>query len=194
MTDYNLSQTQSNWCSEILGIMSMLNMDDKFTNLQCCDIDMCSKIILIKAEKEWQKNLSSKPKLRSYVKFKDSLSTSHYVSKIHNRYTRSMIAKLRSGILQLHVETGRYNQTKIEDRTCNLCNSGEVEDEFHFICKCELYNDTRSQLYNDICKIDETFRLLNDENKFVRLLSNYSHMIGKFMKVAWEKRRLKLYN
>ena len=105
-----------------------------------------------------------------------------------------MIAKLRSGILQLHVETGRYNQTKIVDRICNICNSGEIEDDFHFICKCEFYSDIRSQLYTDICNIDETFRVLDDENKFIRLLSDYNHKLGKFVKVAWDKRRLKLYN
>ncbi len=40
---------------------------------------------------------------------------------------KSLITQLRLGSLPIHIETGR------------LCDTQEVEDEIHFVCKCNLY-------------------------------------------------------
>ena len=45
-----------------------------------------------------------------------------------------MVDKLRCGILQPHVESGRFNETYLENRTCNVCNNNVIEDEFNFVC------------------------------------------------------------
>ncbi len=37
-------------------------------------------------------------------------------------------------ILPLHIETGRFRDERIDERVCLLCNSGEVENEIHFLC------------------------------------------------------------
>jgi len=50
----------------------------------------------------------------------------------------------RSGILPLHVETGRFRNTSLENRLCTLCNSNQVENEIHFMFDCSLYDDLRS--------------------------------------------------
>ncbi len=54
---------------------------------------------------------------------------------------RSLIAQLRLGILPIHIETGRFRGTQLDDRICQLCDTQEVVDEMHFVCKCNLYND-----------------------------------------------------
>jgi hypothetical protein len=42
-----------------------------------------------------------------------------------------MGAKSRCDISQIHVESGNFNQTSLENRTCNICNGVHLEDEFH---------------------------------------------------------------
>ena len=48
------------------------------------------------------------------------------------------------------IETGRYNQTPHNDRFFPVCNSGIIEDEFHFLLDCPKYSIPRETLYNQI--------------------------------------------
>ena len=52
---------------------------------------------------------------------------------------------MRISAHHLAIETGRYTQPKtpIEKRHCFYC-SQEIEDEFHLIFKCKLYQEERS--------------------------------------------------
>jgi hypothetical protein len=43
---------------------------------------------------------------------------------------------------------GRYKNIPREKRTCKLCHSDEVEDEFHFAFTCQKYNDVRANSNN----------------------------------------------
>ena len=45
----------------------------------------------------------------------------------------------------LLVETGRYHGIIKADRKCLFCNLNTVEDEFHFILQCPVYNAIRKQ-------------------------------------------------
>jgi len=62
------------------------------------------------AETDWKQGLLSKPKLKLYKHFQHELKTEPYVINVYNKFQRSLIAKLRRGILQLQVESGRFNQ------------------------------------------------------------------------------------
>ena len=54
------------------------------------------------------------------------------------------------GPFQLRIETGRYVGESIHDKICSLCNSGQVEDESHFICYCNVYTDIRRVLLDSV--------------------------------------------
>ena len=44
---------------------------------------------------------------------------------------------------RLRVETGRWDKpvaTEYKDRKCQLCNSGDIEDEYHFVLKCPVHS------------------------------------------------------
>ena len=46
----------------------------------------------------------------------------------------------------LHVDTGRWVDTKREDRLCQVCHSSkDVEDEQHFLLSCPAYSDIRQK-------------------------------------------------
>ena len=48
----------------------------------------------------------------------------------------------------LKIETGRYLNTKCidrQERICDFCNDSYIEDEFHFILKCQKYDEMRKE-------------------------------------------------
>ncbi len=53
-------------------------------------------------------NLPNKPKLRTYISFKEQYCTEDYVKLFIVRKERSMLAQIRFGILSLHIETRRF--------------------------------------------------------------------------------------
>ena len=80
---------------------------------------------------KWATQSSNKPKLRSYVQFKQHYFTENYINLNLNREQRSILAQVRCGTLPLKIETGRFVGTPKENRLCDICNNGQVEDEFH---------------------------------------------------------------
>ncbi len=48
-----------------------------------------------------------------------------------NRKHRSYLAQYWCGILPLEIETGRWQNKPVEEKICKVCESGEVENEFH---------------------------------------------------------------
>ena len=55
----------------------------------------------------------------------------------------------------LEIEKGRHKKEwkPREDRLCRNCDSGEVEDEFHFLLSCPIYTTLRQDF---LSKIDRT--------------------------------------
>ena len=43
-----------------------------------------------------------------------------------------MIGQLRSGILPLEIETGRFRNIPLHERIYHVCNQNNVENEYHF--------------------------------------------------------------
>ena len=50
---------------------------------------------------------------------------------------------MRTGHHPLEIESGRYIKTPREQRLCKLCML-DVEDEYHFVLKCDRYNGIRN--------------------------------------------------
>ncbi len=103
-----------------------------------------------------------------------------------------MLTQIRFGILPLHIETGRFRGTTLEERTCQICNSQSVEDEFHFILICNEYNELRINLFNSIKYKVETFEYLDNREKFVHIMKYEWKLLSKYLVKAWAKRNSKL--
>ncbi len=59
-------------------------------------------------------------------------------------YYRKAITKIRLSSHKLSVESGRFNNIERENRVCTMCNSHELEDEYHFILTCPRYRELRA--------------------------------------------------
>ena len=118
-------------------------------------------------KQEWMRDISNKPKLREYITLKENFAIPD-VSTLLPKPHRSIFAQFCCGILTLRVETGRRQRVsddttrqirslKLEERVWSICSSGEVEDEYHFLLKCNGFANIRAVYINNIMHNDADF-------------------------------------
>jgi len=104
-------------------------------------------------------------KLRTYNLFKSSFEYEPYLTIVGNRDKRVLLTKFRIGICPLRIETGRYEITGghkgvlASERVCLVCNRAEVEDEYHFLLRCPVYDHRRVHMLNTVketCKMSDS--------------------------------------
>ena len=115
----------------------------------------------------WKGSLDSTTgKLRTYKLFKEELKFEDYLYLPPK--LRLPLTKFRVSAHQLRIEIGRYHRPRplpVEERICLHCDSGEVEDEFHFLVNCQLYKSIREQLIKRCVDINGCFHHLAREEK-----------------------------
>ena len=95
---------------------------------------------------------------------------------------------LRISAHRLHIETGRYQGIPPHQRLRGLCDSGEVEDEIHFLLCCSKFREERQQLFRTISQSCNNFLQLNPQENFywlmtcedVSVLKELCHFIYKY--------------
>ena len=161
--------------------------------------------LLAEYELEWQEKLNSDVamrginaggnKLRTYRKFKHSYSTEPYVKIITSKKYRSAYAKFRCGVAPLKIETCRYglNRIPVEERLCESCQV--VEDEFHVMMVCPLFNDIRSQFILQLNEVEQSFNDYTQEEQFIYVMSNPAcyKIISKAMYFILSKKHQMFY-
>ena len=97
-------------------------------------------------------------KLRKYRKFEKEYATEQYVSLNQKKY-RLAYAKFRCGVTPIKIETCRYGlqRVPVEQRLCKTCHG--VQDEFHVVMECTLYDDIRKTCLNHISGLIPFFML-----------------------------------
>ncbi len=66
----------------------------------------------------WKLGMTLKPKLRTYIKFKEQIETEQYINFCVSCRKRSLLAQFRMGVLPLAIETGRFKSIPVEERVC----------------------------------------------------------------------------
>ena len=100
--------------------------------------------------------LKSQCKLRTYSKYKSVYELEPYILN-SNFKQRQAVSKLRISDHKLQIELGRYHKPSLElsVRKCPLC-PNKIEDEYHFISECIMYNDERHRI-NTTSSLTQTF-------------------------------------
>ena len=141
------------YCEDIRKkISECINMIEVYNNKMTFNIDDVTDRCRVIMTTEWQNELQTKPKLRTYKIFNNCFTVEPYILYHVPKWTRSICAQFRMGILPLHIETGRYKivtdqetgrirSMKVGERVCLICKSNIVEDEKHFfISLSNVYN------------------------------------------------------
>ena len=96
---------------------------------------------------EWDASIRDNRVVTLYKTVKDTFEYELYLDVIKDKYLCHALTKLRVSSHKLRIETGRYGRNRIErhERLCELCTSGQVEDEYHFLFECSCYRQLRLQ-------------------------------------------------
>ena len=105
-----------------------------------------------------------------------------------SKYQRSLTAGLRLGILPIAIETGRFNNTPLNERNCFYC-VNEIEDDLHFICQCKLYSHYRKKLFESMLKSCSNFKYLSDKEKFLKKMESDLRCLHISTEKVWNTRQ-----
>ena len=79
------------------------------------------------------------------------------------------LCKFKCANHKLPIVTGRYEGLPVDERICTLCDIPDVGDEFHYLFKCNYFNDLRTRCLNTQYYIhpnmEKTKQLFNVSNK-----------------------------
>ena len=133
---------------------------------------------------EWHNKVTSSSKGKNYTLFKQDLNFENYLIKLNRKHCSSLL-KFRLSNHRLPVETGRWENTPLEDRKCILCSKYDIGDEFYYLFLCDHFISDRkkylrSYFYKspNIIKFKELFSSANTR-KLVKLSSFVEIIMNK---------------
>ena len=159
------------------------------------------KMIYVNEMNNWRRRMMMKPKLRTYITLKKDLILENYLLNETNIIGRYEITKLRGGTNRLRIETGRYEMINTEngkrnlmaeERLCTLCKNNEIEDERHFIEKCDYYYDERKFTLELIQNVNPYIHEIKMENVLGDNINEIDGIIKMFLIKCVKKRRKKM--
>ena len=134
----------------------------------------------------WYSDMGKSSRGEFYLCLKQEFGIEKYLLNLC-RSNRHIICKLRCSNIKFPVETGRWAGLSLQNRTCHLCNSGEIGNEYHyfFVCNHDLISVLRSKYipkyyirYPSIYKMYGLFSMCN-----VKVLNNVSIFLKKLEKI-----------
>ena len=139
-----------NWASRVKSLLDMFGFSYVWhdpTSVDCLNFHNVFKRRAVEVfYQSWSNTISISPSLRLYCYYKKTIVYENYLDFVPKKY-RISLSQLRLSSHALRIETGRYGNQRIDRhlRTCQLCNSTDIEDEYHCIIICPLYDSIRKK-------------------------------------------------
>jgi len=127
---------------------------------------------------KWRIDVNDASSLCLFRELKPIFERSLYLDKVENSKFRNILAKLRLSSHVLFIETGRHQNIPRNERICKFCTLNEIEDEYHFVLICPLYDNFRNTLipvfYRRRPSMFKFLQLLNETKKSILIrLANF---------------------
>ena len=174
----------SKWLNHIKHILDVCGLSYMFNNIANIKIEMIVENILHDQYlQEWKQNIEHSSKGSFYKLFKNTLKFEPYLL-LQPNIVRPLL-KFRTLNHKLPIETGRWENTPRENRTCKHCTSPAVADEQHYLFNCESIHQYRTQYlakYISWSKPVSINRILNlHKTSDLKNVSRYlNHMFSLF--------------
>jgi hypothetical protein len=132
-------------------------------------------------------------KLTTCLFLKTNFKLEKYLTLVKKYEYRKSICKLRTSAHRLLIETGRNTNILRNKRICKNCTNQEIEDETHFLTRCQKFSGERDELFKSISAKVENFTNLSDKNKLFWLLNCENQEILNCWKISLQKACLDYY-
>ena len=145
---------KKNWIYNIRELLTTYGYGYVWDNPSavCPDIfcKMIKQRLLDIFTQEWKADLELNQVLTLYKHFKTNFKYEDYLTISKCRRYRNALVRLRLSSHSLRIESGRYGQNRISrnERICQFCSIGDIEDEYHFVLVCTMYNELRVKYIN----------------------------------------------
>ena len=93
---------------------------------------------------DWHQKVNLSSKGKNYYLYKQNIKLENYLVKL-NKKQHSALLKYRLSNHRLPAETGRWENTPLDERKCNLCTKQDIGDEFHYLFICNYFQAERKQ-------------------------------------------------
>lgn len=188
LNEDNIVQSWTNDIKQIFidcNLMEVFESETGFNKKHI--IETMRSCFLVQQRSLLQEECLLKPKLRTFLMFKDFDVPPVYVGKPLSHQERRILARTRLGCLPLRIETGRYCRPRLieEERTCLVCkseqliqvepNQNPIENETHFLFSCSAYSAERNQWLSQM-KLQENFQQLPEADKLKTVLNEGSNL------------------
>ena len=139
----------------------------------------------------WNSRINESTRALCYKNI-SSFSFKAYLDTVTVRKFRVALSRLRTSSHLLEVETGRWARPvrkPLNERLCTFC--GVLEDEYHFILECTVYNEERAKF------MKKRFWKRPNMIKFIELLTTENKSIMQklacYVEKAFKIRNSNLY-
>ena len=124
---------------------------------------------------QWIRQCNDTNKACNYHLYKSTFGFEKYLDILPLCYSIAM-TKIRTSNHKLPIEKGRYTNIHRENRTCTLCNTNNVGDEYHFLLECTSLSLIREKY------IPKYYSTRPNYYKYSQLLS--VHQKSKLLKIS----------
>ena len=141
----------SNWLNTVKTVINLLDLSSIWNKPSSFSSNQVSSRLKEKATSLfkgfWLSELSiakkdsiRNSKLRTYKTFKSNLKLESYLTQNLCFEKLQALCKFRCSDHTLLIEVGRHKGLAVEERKCEMCTLGLVEDEVHFLITCPAYD------------------------------------------------------
>ena len=146
------SRGMNNWASSVKKLLDNYGFSYVWNNP--FSVNLKTFHLLLKERvsdvfmQDWFNKISNSGSFTLYKNFKQSFEIEHYLNVLSRKF-RIVISRLRRSAHQLRIETGRYarNRTDRASHLCTLCDKSDLEDEYHFVLICPVYDSIRKNAF-----------------------------------------------
>ena len=148
-------QGHDTWAGRVKAIFVKYNItDENLEHTTSSELDIFFQKFHEVRYEQYQRKLISDikddKKLTLYKFIKNDYHIKPHLIYLDKKKHQRAFTRLRVSSHKLTIELGRYSRPPIPraNRLCNFCNSKEVDDEIHFLTKCEFHSEARYPLKN----------------------------------------------
>ena len=173
LEDMQLHPEISSWAKSVKQLLESLGFNHVWLSQGVGDVTRFMSIFKVRISdhfiQNWSEQIENSTRANTY-KLISVFQFQCYLDIIKVKKIRYAFTRLRVSSHRLAIETGRWHKPDkipLENRKCQNCNT--LEDEFHFILECSLYQDLRAEYIKRYYwvrpNMPKFIELLKSENK-----------------------------